>query len=81
MMLKVFNKRKFIRVGLLVTIFLITNLGTAKIGTASFPAEFYLGENFSWKIDNISSGVTTWYNMSSPVCSWFANKSDILTYN
>ncbi|HUT79914.1 MAG TPA: hypothetical protein VMZ29_01830 [Candidatus Bathyarchaeia archaeon] len=80
---KQFPKQRIILVVLLFISYFIAIMGNTITGSASFPAEFYQNENISWEIDNISSGTTTWYNMSdySTISTWYANKSDIITFN
>ncbi|MBN1328871.1 MAG: hypothetical protein JXA54_05300 [Candidatus Heimdallarchaeota archaeon] len=86
-MLKTISKqlieKRFLIVVLLSVAFFIASMENAIISSASFPPEFYLDEKFSWKVDNISSGITLWYNVSdySPITTWYANKNDILSFN
>ncbi len=50
--------------------------------SASFPGDFYHGENFTWSIDNISEGVNVWYNFTSydDIANWNATTNGLITY-
>jgi hypothetical protein len=50
---------------------------------ASFPGEFYEGENFTWVIDSINVGNNLWFNIDpfSFESYWYANISDEINFS
>jgi len=79
------NNKKTTLVSILVIMCIITTLSIqANTVSGRFPVEFYPGENFSWKIDNISDGTNQWINWSSmnfsSAIDWYANNSDSLQF-
>lgn len=58
----------------------LTIIGSKAEG--SFPPEFYEEESFKWNIENISSNINQWYNVSSFsfVANWTAQVNDLLSF-
>lgn len=62
-------------------ILIVVNFNEMKV-LASFPGEFYEGENFTWEVDSINEGNNLWYNVStfSFIGNWHANVSNEVSF-
>ena len=62
----------FIVFTILVSCFIVEKV------SAKLPEELYYGENFTWTINNVSTGNNEWYNVSTFgfYANWHANQSD-----
>ncbi|MFW9921710.1 MAG: hypothetical protein ACFFDW_00280 [Candidatus Thorarchaeota archaeon] len=67
---------------IVISLGIVTATTNAVLVKAYFPVEFYPGENFSWKIDEVSSGNNEWYNSTdwSKQSNWFAEVNDDVSF-
>ncbi|MBK5113458.1 MAG: hypothetical protein JJE41_07495 [Candidatus Heimdallarchaeota archaeon] len=66
---------------LIVTTILISCVIVENV-SAKLPKELYYGENFTWIIDNVSTGNIVWYNVSTWgfIANWHANQSNVVSF-
>jgi len=76
------KRKNILSIGMSISlIILISVMNSTRVG-ATFPAEFYQGEQFTWEIDNISVGNNLWFNVSTFgfVSNWHANNGDMVSF-